>query len=226
MTQVSHNAPANYYVQTRPEMLRYIPGRVRRAVDVGCAAGGFGVQIKARFGAEVWGLENNAEQARHAAQVLDRVLVGDALENLASLPDLYFDVAVCNDVLEHMVEPQQFLSALRAKMTGTGCVVASIPNLRYFPALRRIVVNADFPSEPEGIFDSTHLRFFTRKSMIRLFETAGYRIERIEGINRTRNKTFRCLNALLLGSLNDCRYMQYAIVAAPTDENADRRVVR
>lgn len=37
--------------------------------------------------------------------------------------------------------------------------------------------------EDIGIFDRTHLRFFTRSSIVRMFEDAGYSMQRIKGIN-------------------------------------------
>ena len=58
--------------------------------------------MKRKYGAECWAMEYNPEVAQKAAEVLDRVLVGDADENIDELPDGYFDAIVCNDVLEHL----------------------------------------------------------------------------------------------------------------------------
>lgn len=206
--------PEGYYLHTRPEVMPFLPPRIDRALDVGCAAGRFGAQIKACRGAEVWGLEADPGAAALATVVLDRVLAGDALSSLRQLPDQYFDTVICSDVLEHMVNPGQFLRELRPKLNEDARVIASIPNVRYYPALRKILFDADFPYADEGIFDRTHLRFFTRKSMLRLFAESGYRVDRIEGINPTRSRSFSRWNTVLLGTLEDCRYLQYVVVAS------------
>ena len=65
----------------------------------------------------------------------------------------------------------------------------------------------------EGILDRTHLRFFTRSSMVRLFEEAGYPVESTQGINPTGSLKFKVVNLLTLGRWADMRYLQFACVA-------------
>lgn len=180
----------------RSDVMPSLPKAASRVLEVGCAGGAFGHAMKQQFRAEVWGLEYNAETAARAARVLDKVLVGDATELILTVPDNYFDLVTCNDVLEHLLDPWTFLRRLKAKLAPAATVVASIPNIRYYPALRTILRDRDFPALDDGIFDRTHLRFFTKKSIERLFAETGYRLARIEGINPTFNRHFRVLNAL------------------------------
>ncbi|MBJ7338775.1 MAG: class I SAM-dependent methyltransferase [Mycolicibacterium sp.] len=194
----------------------FVPDSARCVLEVGCAEGTFGAALKQRAGAEVWGIEFNPEVAHRATTSIDRVLIGDVDEQAAALPDGYFDVIVCNDVLEHLQNPGDSLAKLRHKLKPGGVVVASIPNIRYFPALREIIVKKDFPAEDAGIFDRTHLRFFTRKSMVRMFTDAGFTMQRMKGIN-TRVKPWGLLVTVLsLGYFADGFHMQYACVASPT----------
>jgi 2-polyprenyl-3-methyl-5-hydroxy-6-metoxy-1,4-benzoquinol methylase len=146
-----------YYRQPRPEMLRLVPTTAQHVLDLGCAEGAFAAAVKERTGAEVWGVELNPQAAEHARAVVDRVLVGDADERIAELPDTYFDAIVCNDILEHLVNPGATLAHLRLKLKPGGVVVASIPNIRFAPALSKVVFRKDFPQDDEGIFDRTHL---------------------------------------------------------------------
>ncbi len=199
----------------RQEMLPFLPAQVTRALEVGCASGVFGMAIKERFGAEVWGMEYNAETADLARRHLDHVVTGDATTQVETLPDDYFDFVCCNDVLEHLVDPWTFLRRLKPKLTPNATVVSSIPNIRYFHALETILRDRDFPTLPDGIFDRTHLRFFTHKSIERMFVDTGYRIERIVGINPTRKFRYRLRNALSFGAMADQRYLQFACVVHP-----------
>lgn len=202
-----------YHSHARPEMLAFVPREARRVLDVGCGEGAFAALVKERTGAEVWGIELDARAAKVAASRLDRVFDGDALARLADVPDGAFDVVVTNDVLEHLVDPYAALRALRAKLAPGGCLVASIPNVRFLPHLVHVVAQKDWRYEDEGIRDRTHLRFFTARSIRRAFDEAGYRIERMQGINPMAGWKFPVFNVATLGTMRDTRWQQFAVVA-------------
>lgn len=205
-----------YYAQQRPEMLPFVPATAKRVMELGCAEAAFAATVKERASAEVWGIEFNEQAAERARAVIDRVLVGDADAQIAQLPDSYFDAIICNDVLEHLVEPGATLRQLRQKLAPGGVVVASIPNIRFLPALSQVVFRRDFPQEDAGIFDRTHLRFFTRKSIVRLFESAGFTMRDMKGINAYRGPLGLLLTLVTLGYFRDVFYTQYACVASPS----------
>jgi 2-polyprenyl-3-methyl-5-hydroxy-6-metoxy-1,4-benzoquinol methylase len=208
---------ATYFGAPRVEMLDFVPTTALSVLDVGCAEGAFSRAVKNRTGAEVWGIEYDPHAAEHAKAVIDRVLVGDANEQIAKLPDGYFDVIICNDVLEHLVDPYATLVQLRGKLKPGGVVVASIPNIRFLPALSQLVFRRDFPQEDSGIFDRTHLRFFTRRSIVRMFETSGFTVRSINGINAYYPPYGVLLAVLSFGYFADAFYLQYACVATPAD---------
>lgn len=196
-------------------MLRFVPTTARRVLELGCGEGAFGATVKESRGAEVWGIEFDGQAAQLASSVIDRVLVGDANMRIAELPDNYFDAVVCNDVLEHLVDPFTTLKELRGKLQPEGVVVASIPNIRYLPALGKVLFRRDFPQEDYGIFDRTHLRFFTRRSIVRMFKNAGFDMQRIKGINPFLGPFGALAVILSLGYFADGVWLQYACVASP-----------
>jgi 2-polyprenyl-3-methyl-5-hydroxy-6-metoxy-1,4-benzoquinol methylase len=198
-------------------MLPFVPVDAHRVLELGCGEGAFAATVKQRTSAEVWGIEFNADAARQAAAVLDRVLVGDADGQIAELPDSSFDVVICNDVLEHLINPVVTLERLRRTLRPDGVLVASIPNIRYMPALTQIVLRRDFPAVEHGVFDRTHLRFFTRKSIVRMFASAGFSLQRIKGINAYYGPLALVLSVLTLGYFADGFYLQYACVASPAE---------
>lgn len=159
-------------------MLRLLPAGVQRVLELGCGEGGFGALAKRERGVEYWAMEYEPDAAGRAAERLDRVLVGDADTNIDDLPDGHFDAVVCNDVLEHLPYPGVTLERLRPKLAPGGAGVASIPNIRHLPALAQIVFRRDFPQDDCGTFDRTHLRFFTKKSIGRMFDQTGYEMRR------------------------------------------------
>jgi 2-polyprenyl-3-methyl-5-hydroxy-6-metoxy-1,4-benzoquinol methylase len=207
-------AKDQYFRESRPEMLRFGPEDARRVLEIGCAEGTFAASVKKRNAAEVWGIEFDADAAEHAATLLDRVFTGDADAVLATIPDAHFDAIICNDVLEHLREPQATLTTLRAKLAPGGVVVASLPNIRHLAALSTVLFRRDFPQEDFGIFDRTHLRFFTRKSMRRLFDDAGFELRTIKGVNGFCGPLGALVLVLSLGFFADGFFLQYACVAS------------
>jgi len=206
---------ADYYGQLRSELLEFIPADARAVLDVGCAGGNFGRNLKAARGCEVWGIEPTAEAAATARNYLDNVFTGFFLDVLPQVGEKRFDVICFNDVLEHMPNPEDALEGLKPYLSERGKVIASIPNILHFPVIKELVVEQDFRYREYGVLDNTHLRFFTRKSMLRMFESCGYTVERIVGINPVASRKFSLLNFLLLNRLKDWRFTQFVVIAAP-----------
>lgn len=194
-------------------MLHFVPTDRGRVLELGCASGVFGGALKHRQSTEVWGVEPDAEAARSAAARLDRVLHGRLEARLGELPTRHFDCVVCNDVLEHLDDPDATLRALIRVMAPNAVLVGSVPNVRYFPVLLDLVWNADWRYAEDGVLDRTHRRFFTRKSFARTLAEAGYAPQQIVGINPTASIKARAASMLSLGKLDDCRYLQFAFVA-------------
>jgi methionine biosynthesis protein MetW len=207
--------PSVYYQRHRREIEPFIPTDVRRVLDVGCGQGFFGEMLKSTREIEVWGVELDAVSAKEASRRLDRVLTGDVEQNLNSLSDGYFDCITFNDVLEHLVDPWNILRLIKSKLRPGGVVVSSIPNIRYFYALREVLVDRQWPYRGYGIFDKTHLRFFTYKSMIDLFNASGFDVVKIHGINGFDSWKFSMLSKLFLNKISDMRYEQFVVIASP-----------
>jgi len=208
-----------YYAQNRDEMLKYIPSDTKSILDVGCSSGVFGRAVKEHYGSIVWGIEPDEKAARQAESLLDKVY-NTVFDETIDLNGQKFDCIVFNDVLEHLVNPVAALELCKSHLTDKGTLVCSIPNIRFFDAVYQIVINKDFPQTDSGIFDKTHLRFFTKKSIIRMFKEVGYEISMIEGINSIKGlnlkgyKNFKILNSLLFNAIEDMEYLQYAVVAS------------
>jgi 2-polyprenyl-3-methyl-5-hydroxy-6-metoxy-1,4-benzoquinol methylase len=218
------NVPENvgpYFRVVRSEMLEFVPPNATAILDVGCADGTFGSLLKKQRHVEVWGIEPNQSAANSAAQKLDRVIC-DAFDRSLALPAGKFDCIIFNDVLEHMLDPASALSLARALLGSGGCVVASIPNIRHFPTVWKLVICGEWEYKEFGILDETHLRFFTRLSIIRLFQEAGFTIQRIDGINSFHSlgpddpslwRRYYLFSWLPIPGIKDMRYQQFAIVA-------------
>lgn len=145
-----------------------------RVLDVGCGTGAVSVQIREVAGATVIGLEPSAERA--AACRARGIETIEALFPSDAIPTGTFDAIVFTDVLEHLADPAVALIAAKQMLAADGVVIASVPNVAHW-SVRFDLALGRFEYKPYGIMDATHLRWFTRQSLKRLFETCGFRVE-------------------------------------------------
>jgi SAM-dependent methyltransferase len=172
-TQVLRERRRAAYETTRPEVQAVVPASSRRILDLGCASGALGAALKERQGAEVVGVELLVDYARDAEAVLDRVICSDVASALASPDELgRFDCVIAADVLEHLVDPWTALADAVAILEPRGTVVVSLPNVQYLKTFMTLA-RGTWPQDDDGLFDRTHLRWFTVRDMRALLEDAG-----------------------------------------------------
>lgn len=205
-----------YYASERREMLPFIPKDAARFVELGCGAGAFGALLrKTRAEAHVVGVEIHSDAAREARDRLNEVIEQPVDVALKMIPDASVDCVVCNDILEHLVDPWGVLAQIRGILRPEGVIVSSIPNVRYFPVFREYFLGGDWRYEKWGVLDRTHLRFFTSTSIKRMFVEAGYADIRIEGIfGQPLPWKAALLNRALRGRLDDMQFERFACVAS------------
>jgi 2-polyprenyl-3-methyl-5-hydroxy-6-metoxy-1,4-benzoquinol methylase len=211
---MSEDKSERYYRYDRYEMLQFIPENISTVLEIGCGEGAFGQMLKSDRKLEVWGVELFPEAGKIAAGKIDKVFIGNIEVDNITLPNGFFDCIIFNDVLEHLQYPWTLLDKLRINLKPKGTVVASIPNIRHYKYIKKLLIEKDWEYESQGVMDISHLRFFTEKSISRLFETSGYKMQVIKGINAEKFPwKFALLNKLLFNSLYDMQFIQFASVA-------------
>lgn len=216
----SYNKPDHYYSADRDQMVKYIPANVKKILEVGCGFGNFSRLLKDTLNTENWAVEIDEKAAKVASEKIDKVINTDIAQAMAQLPDDYFDCAVFNDVLSCIPDPFSMLSGIKNKLTSGGVIVASIPNVRHWRTLRDLVLRGQWDYREFGILDTAHVRFYTYKSLVKMFDELGYEIVKLEGLNPSRNKGFRILNFLCFNKFWDARYSQFACVVRPKNDEA------
>jgi 2-polyprenyl-3-methyl-5-hydroxy-6-metoxy-1,4-benzoquinol methylase len=153
----------------------------RRVLELGCASGGFGAELRAKFpGTVVVGVEANHAAAAIAATRIDRVIVGRletldlALEGFAPGD---FDLVIAADVIEHVANPWDLLVRIKPFLAPDAIVLASIPNVRNILLVEALLCRGRWDYAERGLLDITHLRFFTLAGIRDLFAQTGYRME-------------------------------------------------
>jgi methionine biosynthesis protein MetW len=178
MEELRRAARADAYENPRAELQRHVPAGARRVLDLGCASGALGAALRAR-GAEVVGVERDPAYAARARERLDDVIEAD-IETLDPAQLGTFDVLIAGDVLEHLADPWTVLRGFAAILEPGGTAVVSLPNVRHWESVFAIAVQGRFPRRNEGVFDRTHLRWFTLHDAWGLVEQAGLTVEAVE----------------------------------------------
>jgi 2-polyprenyl-3-methyl-5-hydroxy-6-metoxy-1,4-benzoquinol methylase len=151
-----------------------------RVLDVGCATGYLAAELTRR-GCTVDGIEFDPAAAEQARAHCREVVVGDleAPFTHAAVAQMLAgarpDIIICADVLEHLRDPWTVLAWLRSLLAPQGRTVISLPNIGHWTA-RRALVRGRFDYTDYGLFDRTHLRFFTRATAAELARRTGYAV--------------------------------------------------
>jgi 2-polyprenyl-3-methyl-5-hydroxy-6-metoxy-1,4-benzoquinol methylase len=153
-------------------------GTPMRVLDLGCAAGFLAEQLRLR-GHYVTGVDH-----QHCDGVTDRTDefiqadLGDGLPDGLRGP---FDLVVAGDVLEHLRHPEVLLTQIHSVIAPNGSLLVSVPNFSHWYPRARVASGA-FGYDKRGILDEDHVRFFTRKTITRLFASTEWHIVRREPV--------------------------------------------
>ena len=147
-----------------------------QVLDLGAGPGVLGRYLAEALGCTVDGVEYNAAAVAEAAPWyrqlecadLERIKLGECFAGRR------YDFIICADILEHLRQPGDLLAQLTGLLAPNGRVLASVPNVAYAGLIADLLAG-EFRYRPEGLLDETHLRFFTRASLLRLLEEHGLR---------------------------------------------------
>ena len=164
--------------QHNPDLLKLMPATARTVVEVGCSSGALAREYK-KINARCHyiGIEIVPQYVPLARRYCDsvreldieRVGVDDLRESLAG------DCWIFGDTLEHLNDPWALLSKIRGVIAADGCIVACIPNAQHWSVQARLSCG-EFRYQESGLMDRSHLRWFTRTTILEMFQQARFRI--------------------------------------------------
>lgn len=147
-----------YFSVVRHDIINLIPSGKNKVLEIGCGKGLSLLEMK-KLGKADYTVGVDIVNFDEAKGNMDE-FYNLYIEN-EDLPFKdYFDIIVCDDVLEHLIDPWSTVKKLRRYLKQKGLLIASIPNIREIRALKTIFLKGNFEYSDSGILDKTHLRFF------------------------------------------------------------------
>ncbi|MGH8714234.1 MAG: class I SAM-dependent methyltransferase [Casimicrobiaceae bacterium] len=168
-----------------PDLLALMPRQSTRIVEIGSSSGALARAFKAANpGCHYTGVEIDPAYGRSSQRYCDFVLNADIEDVDDAAFDRLFpsDCWVFGDALEHLKDPWRLLRKIRDRISIGGSVVACIPNAQHWSLQARLNCGM-FEYEDSGLLDRTHLRWFTRITIMELFRSSDFKI--VEGRTRT-----------------------------------------
>jgi hypothetical protein len=130
------------------------------------------------------GIEPNEYAAQIAKLHYRTIFVGFSHEYLDAIKLGNYDYLVLADVVEHTVNPTEFLKEICSSLSSTTKLLVSLPNVA-FGGLRLSLLNGSFHYVDSGLLEKTHLRFFTIDSIRELFTSISLPCESVTFLNRS-----------------------------------------
>ena len=146
----------------------------------GGVSSGYFAGVLTSGGLRVDGHELDPDAAARASKVCERVYVGDLQDFDVDELEGTYDVLLFGDTLEHLADPVAVLRRLATHLADDGTLIVSVPNVANW-AIRLLLLAGRFRYTDRGILDRTHLRFYTRRTLVEMIESAGFRVQSVVG---------------------------------------------
>jgi 2-polyprenyl-3-methyl-5-hydroxy-6-metoxy-1,4-benzoquinol methylase len=175
-----HDA-SGYFGGERREVLPLLPPQMTTLLDVGGGEGGFLTAVKQtqpQVFTQLVELTAGAAAVARTKPEIDAVWVGSFF---VWQPATRYDCISFLDVLEHLVDPEAALSHAKSLLSPTGAVVMSLPNVGHWSVVADLL-EGRWDWATAGIHCYTHVRFFTRQTIIDMLRRVGLHAQHWETV--------------------------------------------
>ncbi len=200
-----------YFAGARADFIAQLPDNPNAAIlEIGCGSGETGaLALRGGKAARYVGVELFETAAVQARRRLTEVIVADVEKLELAFAPCSFDALLMSEVLEHLVDPWAVVRRLAPLLRPGGLVLASSPNVAHWRVVAGLA-RGRFELADQGVFDRTHMRWFTPASYRAMFEAAGFAVTQVRPVTPFSART-RALSRLSGGRLDHLLMVQIAL---------------
>lgn len=174
-----YNLEASYLKKTYgaylKESLKGLTTKKKKLLDIGCGNGFFLMEAK-DMGLDVFGIEPGKSSILKAPVWLQKkITLGFFTDK--SFKKNTFDIVTCFHTLDHIIDPNTFLTDLNSVLTKNGRAIIIVHNTDG--------LSVKLFGEKSPIFDIEHIYLFNKKSLVSLFEKNNFRVIRVFDVTNT-----------------------------------------
>ena len=203
---------ASYFNRARHDILPLLPTQAARCLELGAGTGATLAWLKATGKVQhTTGVELMRRWEAQGQANSDQWITGDAVAVVQQLENDTYDLILCLDVLEHLLDPWGMVDQLSRLLKPGGLLIVSLPNLRTAKVLSNLLWSGRFDYAEQGIMDRTHLRWFTRHSALELLNRAPLQVQKWQASTNAPGSKSAIANALTFGIFADFFTEQFLI---------------
>lgn len=148
----------------------------KKVLDIGFGCAAIAAKLQ-EYGAVLDGVDCNPAAIEENGGLYRNVYLADAnnIDDIG-LTDKY-DIILLSDLLQYLVQPEDFLSRLKKRLVKGGRLVVSVPNVANIH-VRLSLLRGDFTMHHRGILDEKALHFYTVKSLARSLRKTCWHVEK------------------------------------------------
>ena len=163
-----------YNTQANARILDLVLRTGTSALDIGCGTGKLGTQLK-ELGIVTDGVTFSETEREIAKKNLRNVWLFNLEEGLPKIGEKY-ELVVLSHVMEHIADPTKLMMKLDSVLSEKGYIICAIPNMLFlYNRLKLLAGKVEY--QEYGLMDYTHVRWYTRKTMIELFSSFNYALD-------------------------------------------------
>lgn len=160
-----------YFETVFTRIISLIEQKVKKGkiLDIGCSSGML-LNIARNRGWQVFGVENSKWVANYCHKCLKIPVFEGNFEDYQTR--IKFDAIIINHTLEHMVNPLSVAKKIKSLLKNNGLLFISVPNIE---SIMFTFLKGNWP----GLQKEQHIWQFNKKSMLKLLNKTGFKVEKI-----------------------------------------------
>lgn len=171
------------------KMLELISNKPKKILDIGCGDGWVGKKLKDKYKADVHGVDIAPKALKNAKNKGLKTKKFDLAKSKWPYKDDYFDLIIAGDIIEHVYDTENFVKECRRILRKGGELIISTPNINSYQN-RLLVLFGKMPLwidfapniSPYKLYKTSgHVRVFNKKSLRKLVEAYGFKVEKLTG---------------------------------------------